>query len=405
MPSVKLNSFTCLATLCLLSHCSAGSSTPNSSTDGVGPETTSSGSPTSSGGPTSAGGTTTSGGGSAGMSGVTSSGSASGGTAGVTATGGTTSSSNASGGTGSVTSTGGMPSSGGTMGGTVGTTSSGGMTSSSTGTTGGTVGTTTSGGVIKDQGGVPLAKAGDSTSTSRQYLNLGDIRLINNRWGSDAINCGGTTQKVYVNADGTLGWDFNRPTCGGMRADPDFPEVEFGVAPFGTQSSLLTTPPFSSTTVLPIQLKDLTSASVTINNFSTTFSKPGYWDSNFEFWISRQDPRTSADAGVYAEIIAFLGWENGRNDSSAGGWTCDKSGNVTSGGTGYNLCHQSDTWSGGKWRFFNFNVNNGSLSTFSGKVDIKAFIDWVTKNYSGFTTDMWLTRIEIGTEIDDDTAG
>ena len=45
------------------------------------------------------------------------------------------------------------------------------------------------------------------------------------------------------------------------------------------------------------------------------------------------------------------------------------------------------------------------MNTFGGQFDVKAFIDWVTQNYSGFTTDMWLTRIEVGTEIDDSTQG
>ena len=32
-------------------------------------------------------------------------------------------------------------------------------------------------------------------------------------------------------------------------------------------------------------------------------------------------------------------------------------------------------------------------------------LTWVMNNYPGFTTDMWLTRIEVGTEVDDNTAG
>ena len=63
------------------------------------------------------------------------------------------------------------------------------------------------------------------------------MRLINNRWGSDELGSScGTTQKVYINADRTIGWDFNRPVCGGAKAKPDYPEVEFGVAPFGATS-------------------------------------------------------------------------------------------------------------------------------------------------------------------------
>jgi hypothetical protein len=228
------------------------------------------------------------------------------------------------------------------------------------------------------------------------------MRIINNRWGSDARNCGGTTQQVCVNTDSTIGWSFNRPNCGGDKSYPDYPEVEFGVAPFGTTSSNLTTPAFSSTTLLPIQLSSLTSASINMDSFKTTFQKPNYWNSNFEFWISKQDPTKNANAGVYAEIIIFLGWQSNRQ-SSNGGWPCMVSGTIN--GTNYNLCHQSDSWSNGQWRFFNFIVGNGPLSSFSGKVDIKAILDWIKSKYSGFTNDMWLTRMEVGTEIDDDTQG
>jgi hypothetical protein len=39
------------------------------------------------------------------------------------------------------------------------------------------------------------------------------------------------------------------------------------------------------------------------------------------------------------------------------------------------------------------------------KLDVKAMLTWVMNTYSGFTQDMWLTRIEIGTEVDDSTNG
>jgi len=255
--------------------------------------------------------------------------------------------------------------------------------------------------------GTPLAKPGDRATASGQYLNLGDMRLINNRWGSDARSCAGTNQSVFINTDSTFGWTSTRPTCGGARGNPDFPEVEFGVAPFGMTSSLRTTPAFSSTTLLPIQLKNLTSASVTFDTFTSSFTS-GYYDNNFEFWISKMDPTTNATGGVYAEIIMFTGWETGRNNTSQGGWTCDQTGSVSSAGMTYNLCHQSDTWSNGQWRFFNFNVNStatNGLGTVNGKADIKAILDYITGRYTGFTQDMWLTRIEVGTEVDDNTSG
>ena len=108
-------------------------------------------------------------------------------------------------------------------------------------------------------------------------------------------------------------------------------------------------------------------------------------------------PLTSANPGVYAEIIIFLDWDNVRESST--GWPCENLGNVGN----YKLCHQKDSWGSG-WRFFNFELN-GQQKNFSGKADVKAILDYVKGKYSGFTDTMWLTRIEVGTEVDDNTQG
>jgi hypothetical protein len=334
------------------------------------------------GGRTSTGGTTTTGGSSSAAGGKTSAG-------GTTATGG---SSSAVGGKTSsgTTATGGLLSTGGT------TNATGGVNA-----TGGSAGC-----AATDQGGKALAKAGDSTSASNAYLNLCTMRLINNNWGSLAVQQAGTAcnapMTVKVNSDRSLGWTFNRPNCGDGATHPDFPELEFGVAPFGTGSSLLTSPAFSSTTLLPIQVKNITSASVTLTNFNVSLQNQTNWNANVEFWLSRNNPATSADGGVYAELMAVLGWD-------ANFWACTAgvSGNVNSGGKSYNLCHQSDSWgSSPKWRFFQFEIS-GKSTSFNGTVDVKAFLDWFfSSNYaSGATKDLWLTRIEVGTEIGDVTSG
>ena len=82
------------------------------------------------------------------------------------------------------------------------------------------------------------------------------------------------------------------------------------MAPFGTTSSLLTTPAFSSTTLLPIQISEAHQRQRHARQLHHHLPNPTYWDSNFEFWISKNDPTTNTNAGVYAEIIAFLGWES-----------------------------------------------------------------------------------------------
>ncbi len=386
-----------LGSSCLAALFSLACAAPNSGGGTGGSSST--GGTTGTGGSSSTGGTTGTGGssstgGSTGTGGVQTTG-----TGGSSSTGGAT-------GKGGTTGTGGSSSTGGTTG-TGGSSSTGGTTgaggSSSTGGTTGTGGNPGTGGTVVDLGGMPLAKPGATTNTSNAYLNLGDMRLLNNKWGSIDLNCTGAQQSVFINSDKTIGWSFNRGNCGEQNhSNPDFPEVEFGVAPFGKTSSLLTSPAYSSTTLLPIQLSALKSASVTMDNFSTTFSNPTYWDANFEFWISKNDPTTNNDGGVYAEIITFVGWNSTRQTGSTTSWACQITGKTVP-NSNFSLCHQSDTWASG-WRFFNFLAGNGT-SNYSGKADIKAILDYIRSQYSGFTDSMYLTRIEVGTEIDDNTAG
>jgi hypothetical protein len=213
-----------------------------------------------------------------------------------------------------------------------------------------------------------------------------------NKWGSDELSCN-TAMKVFANADKSFGWSFERGGCGGNKQKPDYPEIEFGIHPFGTGSNLATTPSFPSTRVLPLQIKDIRSASVTVDGLNASI-QGSTWNVNVEFWLSQKNPVTEANPGVYAELIAFWAWQDS--------WACDKSGSVTSGDKGYNLCHQDDNWGSG-WRYFQFRANNPSQS-YSGKVDVKAFLDWMV-NTRGYSTDLWVTRLEVGSELDDNTTG
>lgn len=247
-----------------------------------------------------------------------------------------------------------------------------------------------------DQNGVGLAKPGDARTASREYLNLGDMRLLVNKWGSDELGCT-TSMRVFVNADKTFGWDFDRAACGGNKEKPDYPEIEFGIHPFGAGNSLATTPSFSSTAALPLQIKDITTATVNIDSLSIRLDKADSWNLNFELWLSQGNPLTEADPGVYAELITFWGWQDGR-------WPCDKSGDVAAGDLSYGLCHQDDQWAGGKWRYFQFRVDNGARQDFTGELDVKALLDWLVDT-RGYSKDLWVTRFEVGSEIDDNTSG
>jgi hypothetical protein len=254
---------------------------------------------------------------------------------------------------------------------------------------------TSSGGAsVGDQNGVGLARPGDSKTGSREYLNFGDFRLLNNKWGSDELGCK-TTMKVFANADKSFGWSFDRGACGGNKQKPDYPEIEFGIHPFGAGSSLATSPSFSSTKVLPLQIKDITSAAVIIDSLNASIQRASTWNVDFELWLSQRNPVTDANPGVYAELITFWGWQDT--------WACDKSGTVTAGDKTYSLCHQSDSWGSG-WRYYQLRANGGPSNGFSGKVDVKALLDWLVNTY-GFSKDLWVTRLEVGSELDDNTSG
>jgi hypothetical protein len=159
------------------------------------------------------------------------------------------------GGAGAGTVTGGSSTGGSSTGGsgTAGSSTAGGNSTAGS-TSGGAPGTSGSGPVAGggnamagagsdvDKNGKTNAKPGDKTSTKLDYLKLGEIRLINNNWGSVAYNCTDKSpSSVFVNADKTFGWSFDRPDCdtGNNKDKPDFPELEFGIHPFNLARLLL----------------------------------------------------------------------------------------------------------------------------------------------------------------------
>lgn len=311
----------------------------------------------------------------------------------------------------SPTGTGGAGPGSGSGGAGPGSGSGGGNTAGSGGTPGGTGGGTPGG----TGGGAPIdtkpnAKAGETTSINQDYLRLGEIRILNNNWGSEDLGCTTSTFSVFANLDKSFGWSFNRPDCdtANTNGKPDFPQIEFGIHPFGINNDLVTSPEFSSTTLLPLQIKDIQSASVAIQNLSATFQAEGSWNITFEFWLSQQNPNTQGNAGVYAELMTFWGWQNGRWPSAPGADGSADGGSgtgqtVSSGGKTYTLFVQRDNWADG-WRYYQFRDNAGPQKTFNGTLDVKPFLDYLV-NTRGYSSDLWVTRLEVGSEIDDNTQG
>ena len=292
-----------------------------------------------------------------------------------------------------------------------GTNPSGG-TGNPSGGTGNPSGGTGGGGPDVDQNGKPNAAPGATTSTVQDYLRLGEIRLLNNNWGSAELGCD-APMSVFVNQDHSFGWTFNRGNCdvADTNQNPDFPQVEFGIHPFGIGNPLVTSPEFSSTTLLPLQIKDIASASVNVTNMTMALQNQSSWNITFEFWLSEQHPTTPGSAGVHTELMTFWGWQGGRwpsapgADGAADGGSIGAAGGdtVSSGSKNYRLWVQRDVWADG-WRYYQFRDDGGAQTSFSGTVDVKALLNYLV-NSRGFSQDLWVTRLEVGSEIDDNTSG
>jgi hypothetical protein len=237
---------------------------------------------------------------------------------------------------------------------------------------------------------------GVESTVRDSYFKMGEMRLINNNWGSKQLNCN-SSYRIFIENDGTFGWEFNRGACGGDNPPPDYPEIEFGQHPFGHLEDSIKPQDLSSTTLLPLQIKDINSASVKIDQMNISMQSAGSWNICFEMWLTTKKP-DDIDTGEcpYAEIMTFWGWQDGR-------WACDQTGSLSSGGFAYDLCHKSDEWACG-WRYAQFRAKNGPQRSFNGTVDVKAILNWLVSN-DGYSQDLWVTRFEVGSEIGDNTNG
>ncbi|MGL1936150.1 MAG: hypothetical protein OCD01_14065 [Fibrobacterales bacterium] len=239
-------------------------------------------------------------------------------------------------------------------------------------------------------------------SESLAWFKLGDMRLINNDWGSinPETNCSTSDFEIFVKENGSFGWNFDREGCGASGTKPDYPELEFGIHPFGVNKGLVTTPDYTSTDLLPIQIKDIDNMSIDIDNYRIDLGKGGSWNLNFEMWLTDQHPIDGQHTNAYAELMIFWGWYENR-------WECNVGNDMMHlGDRSYRLCHQSDEWGG--WRYYQFRNGNGGNDSrgydFTGNLDVKEALKWLVDN-AGFSEDLWVARLELGTEIDDGTSG
>lgn len=228
---------------------------------------------------------------------------------------------------------------------------------------------------------------GTSCDLGTNY-SLGEMRLLNNQWTSTQND-----QCIFINADRSFGWRWdNSAGTGGFtplstsQPDyPNYPEVEFGINPWGREQDAWEVGS-SSTGLLPIRLGDLTSASMTINVNSQTSG--GSWNLAFELWLSPTDP-TLGETTPSAELMVFFG-----NDPAYWPETTSEAGGGATNGD-YTLYVSDDQWAAGyRYRQWRKNGSNGTNVSFNGTLDIKSFLD-----QSGFDANWYVTRFEIGNEV------
>ena len=204
------------------------------------------------------------------------------------------------------------------------------------------------------------------------------------------LELGDAEQCIFVNQDGTYGWTWNRGNVGD-NTNPNFPEVEFGINPWGRDTDPWEELP-SSTDALPLQVRDINSATLTLRaDWSVNAER---YNLTFETWLVNRDPRTgpaSDGAAIIAELMAFFAW-----DPTYWPETPETSGSFNGGGNNYTL-YQDTAWD--EWQYFQARISTGSPGPGSANItfNIKAYLDYVVGR--GYSSDLWVARFEVGNEV------
>lgn len=267
----------------------------------------------------------------------------------------------------------------------------GGGDGGSGGASGAGAGGMAAGGTAGSGGTAPLGPVVDPRGTSHcdaTPIHLGEVRLLTNEWTDpEADTC------IFLDQQGQFGWTWTRGATGmGENPNyPNYPEAEFGINPWNA-SGLDT----SSTDVLPLQLKDFTSASMTLDVFTDVGGNNSGWNLAFEMWLSDTDP-TLGPANPKGEIMVFLSNEPNYYPASP------ETGEVLNDGErDYKLYVSSDSWgTWGYYRQYRLDTHDGK---FNGKLNIHAFLKHYLEN-EGWDGNLWVTRFEIGNEVYQNSGG
>jgi hypothetical protein len=279
-------------------------------------------------------------------------------------------------------------SSGAASGGAGGASSAAAGASGSGGASGGSV---FGGGAAGMGGSMPLGPIVDPRGTElcdETPLQLGEVRLLTNEWTDpEADTC------IFLDQLGQFGWHWTRGATGSgdNPTYPNYPEAEFGINPWNTDSI-----DTSTTDLLPLQLKDFTSASMTLEVFTDVGANNSGWNLAFELWLSDADP-TLGPTSPKGEIMVFLSNEPNYYPSSP-----ETPQVLNDGEHEYDLYVSSDNWgTWGYYRQYRLGTHDGK---FNGKLNIYAFLQHYLQS-EGWDGNLWVTRFEIGNEVFQNSGG
>jgi len=234
----------------------------------------------------------------------------------------------------------------------------------------------------------PTVAPRGTTSCDSTALNLGEMQLLTNEWTDPlADTC------VFLDVAGNFGWKWTRGATGAgdHPTYPNYPELEFGINPWNKEGL-----DKSTTTLLPIQLKDITSASMTVDVFTDVGANNTGWNLAFELWLADKNPALGA-ANPKGEIMVFLSNWPGYYPANP-----ETQQTLNDGNHDYKLYVSSDNWgTWGYYRQYRLDTHDGK---FSGKLDIGKFLKHYVED-EHWDANLWLTRFELGNEVYQNSGG
>lgn len=207
----------------------------------------------------------------------------------------------------------------------------------------------------------------------------GDVRLINNDWGTDVAG-GDVDMCIWADDDGSYGFEWDTRTTEG---EPNYPQALVGTKPWGTDTGADPFP-VPRGEVEELELAYDVDLDITGEN----------WNLAEEWWLLDGQPNPSGSH--VQEIMLVLEWgdEHTHGPPTAPGAIEDAHGNV--------IDHWISYDSGGTDADFHiFRLAEGSSA---GTVDLTAIMDYVEREI-GASDDLLLSGIELGTEYWAGTSG